>query len=131
MAFNFIRSRNPANPGHIRSEEPTNVIGKILAHVRAAATATAAPMSVMLVPAGMELQGFQREPAANFLVSLRWPLVQDGPGLMQRKRSLASSKTRLSLSRSRSPPWSPTRRPTSRLAFTIRCSVRFLVPLAL
>ena len=60
------------------------MIGKILAHVRAAATATAAPMSVMLVPAGMELQGFQREPAANFLVSPRQPLVQGGPGLMQR-----------------------------------------------
>lgn len=69
LAFNFPDARDPSNPMNQKRWDPTNVVGKILAHVRAAATATAAPMSVMLVPAGLDMQGYQREAAATFNVT--------------------------------------------------------------
>ena len=47
---------------------PTNRIAKILQHVRMASTATASPMTVMIVPAGADLNGYQREPDAHFKV---------------------------------------------------------------
>lgn len=70
LAFNFVEQYRQNNPGYSGyQQDPTNVVGKILSHVRAAATATAAPMSVMLIPAGLDLKGYQREQGATFQVT--------------------------------------------------------------